>query len=326
MYLFYHCYFKSNSGRFVSSILAIWIASAITVSVLAQVPTVTYLGMMQTADTLGKGGTATRAGILAYTRQEKSKSDTPQTAVIGNFAELQEVKFNAKSALLPVGLTFGISENVDLTLAGTYAIGQIHKEIPNFYQTDDPDRNVRVYPQPVFDGEIAVKYGIKPEAQDGLPAVSLFGSVRSGFTADDRLDAEGEFLDQTPANGLPFLGVETQILVTQRLGQALRLHAAGGVHMSSKGLRIIPLLQIGVEFALSDSIWATADFSKTVFVNGFKLDNVSSGGLRYDINGNASLSLFLVSKPGLQFDFTFGGAKEEVVIPQAPEDDMDLPF
>jgi len=86
MYFFYHCYFKSNSGRFVSSILAIWIASAITVSVLAQVPTVTYLGMMQTADTLGKGGTATRAGILAYTRQEKSKSDTPQTAVIGNFA------------------------------------------------------------------------------------------------------------------------------------------------------------------------------------------------------------------------------------------------
>ena len=96
--------------------------------------------------------------------------------------------------------------------------------------------------------------------------------------------------------------------------------------MSSKGLRIVPLLQIGVEFALSDSIWATADFSKTVFVNGFKLDNVSSGGLRYDINGNASLSLFLVSTPGLQFDFTFGGAKEEVVIPQAPEDDMDLPF
>ena len=174
-----------------------------------------------------------------------------------------------------------------------------------YKRQDDPDQNARVYPQPVFDGEIAVKYAIKPEAQDGLPAVSLFGSVRSGFTADDRLDAEGEFLDQTPANGLPFLGVETQILVTQRLGQALRLHAAGGVHMSSKGLRIVPLLQIGVEFALSDSIWATADFSKTVFVNGFQLDNVSSGGLRYDINENASLSLFLVSKPGLQFKIPF---------------------
>ena len=284
------------------------------------------LGMMQTADTLGKGGNSSQASVLAYQKLVQNDNSVTQSMVIGNFAEQHQIKYDAKAILLPLSLTFGITENVDLAIGGTYSVGQVSKEVANFFQTDDPDKNTRVYPQPIFNGEIAVKYGIKPESQDGLPAVAIFGRILSGFTGDDRINSDGEFQDQTPADGMSFIAVEPQILATLNLGQALRFHAAGGLHMSSKGLNIVPLLQLGAEFALSDSIWATVDFSRTAFVNGFRLDNISSGGLRYDISENATLSLSLTSKPGLQLSFNLGGDKEEVVIPKTPEDDMDLPF
>lgn len=308
--------------KFMHLVIFVWLIG----STFTEASTVTRLSMMQTADTSGKGGSATQASVLAYQKLVQSNNSITQATVIGNFSEQHQVKYRAKTILLPLSLTFGITENVDLTVGGTYSVGEVDKEIANFFQTDDPEQNTRVYRQPVFNGEVAIKYGVKPEAQDGLPAVAIFGRILSGFTGDDRINSDGEFQDQTPADGMPFLSIEPQILVTQRLGQALHFHVAGGLHMSSKGLNIIPLLQFGVEFALSDSLWATVDFSKTAFVNGFRLDNVSSGGLRYDISDKASLSLFLVSKPGLQFNFSFGGSREEVVIPQAPEDDMDLPF
>ena len=42
--------------------------------------------------------------------------------------------------------------------------------------------------------------------------------VQFGFTADDRLNSDNEFLDHSPADGFPFMGVNTYLVGTQRFG------------------------------------------------------------------------------------------------------------
>ena len=74
----------------------------------------TQLGMMQTADTLGKGGNSSQASILTYQKLVQNDNSVTQSTVIGNFAEQHQIKYRAKAILLPLSLTFGITENLSL--------------------------------------------------------------------------------------------------------------------------------------------------------------------------------------------------------------------
>ena len=113
---------------------------------------------------------------------------------------------------------------------------------------------------------IGLKYNIKPERNDNFPSISVGGDTQFGFTADDRLNSDDEFLDHSPADGFPFVGVNTYLVGTQRFGSLFKVHAGVGVFLTSKSLKTTDFFtlnwQVGGEVAVSDNLWLVADFSR----------------------------------------------------------------
>ena len=107
-------------------------------SLFAQSPPATQLGVMRTADTLGKGGYATSFGMFQVDRKKLDESpEQPQRVVIGNFEGLHNVEFEVNTFLIPAQLTYGIGERLDLLLGATFSTGGTRKIVPDFYRIGD---------------------------------------------------------------------------------------------------------------------------------------------------------------------------------------------
>ncbi|HIE26581.1 TPA: hypothetical protein EYP66_04780 [Candidatus Poribacteria bacterium] len=285
-----------------------------------------HLGIMPTAETLGKGGYSTSIGMFKYEELEPNdpvRNPIIQEVVIGNFfAEKHKVEYHADAELLPVKLTFGVSEYVDFYLGGTYSVGDSYKTIADYYETGD-DRE-RVYSQFLFDGTVGLKYNIKPELGDGLPALSIGGEIQTGYTSDDRT-SERNFIDETPADSFPFVGMGTYLVGSQNL-QLVKLHAAVGMFLSSKSPRVTDSFKLSVqgggELMLAENLALIADFTTARMYSGVNFKSLFSVGFRYNLSERAAFSVSFAtasSKPGFQFNLFVGGEKARPLAPEIPE-------
>lgn len=293
-----------------------------TLPLSAQLPAVSHLSTIQTAEPVGKGGSSTSFGLLQYSKVDLLP-DHRQRVDIGGFEELHRVSLQIETFLVPVRFNYGLSDELDLVLGGTFSTGGIRKVVHDFYNvaedTDvDPTATARrVYDQPLFDGVIGLKYNIKPDRGDNFPSISVGGDAQFGFTADDRLNSDNEFLDYTPADGFPFMGINTYIVGTQRFGSLFKVHAGVGVFLTSKLLKTTDFFtlnwQVGGEIAIADNMWLVADFSRELPYAGINVPNFIGFALRYEISDTLAFQLGFNSQPGFQFNLTFGGEKAQTL-------------
>ena len=302
----------------------------------AQSPPVTQLSVMQTADTLGKGGYTTSVGMFQVDRIKLDETPKqPQRVIVGNFEGLHNVEFEVNTFLIPAQLTYGIGERLDLLLGATFSTGGVRKIVPDFYRIGDtydaedsldPTQDRRVYEQSIFDIVVGLKHNIKPDRQDGLPGISIGGDVQVGFTADDQLNSDKEFIDASPADSFPFVGINTYLVGTQRFGQFMRIHAGVGSYLSSKSLKSTDsfqlLWQLGAEFAFSDSFWLVTDYSRRRAFSGITISDLISIGFRYKLSDTAAFNIGYVTEPGFQFYLTVGGGGEGIDAPEEGGDDL----
>ena len=295
----------------------------VTESGFGQLLPAPHLALMQTADTLGKGGYTTALGHFQFQKGRVKAED--QSVEIGNFEELHTVEIDVQTFLMPIRFTYGIGENLDLILGGTFSTGGVRKIVYDFYETGDPEQDRRVYDQALFDTVVGLKYGIKPDDEDGLPKISIGGDVQVGYSADNRLSGTGDFLDSTPADGLPFVGINTYILGALRFGEYARGHAGVGMYLSSKSFKATDSFllnwQLGGEVLLTHDLWLVGDFTRELPLAGMTISNLLSVGLRYEISNRASFHFGYVSEPGFQFSLVVGGEKGSMIAPTAPKED-----
>lgn len=309
-----------NTQYFIYTICtALLLSTALPLS--AQLPAVSHLNTIQTAEPLGKGGTSTTFGLLQYAKVDLLP-DLRQRVDIGGFEESHRVTFEIETFFVPVRFAYGLSDELDLILGGTFSTGGVRKVVHDFYGTNaendaDPNINRRVYDQPLFDGVIGLKYNIKPDRNDNFPSFSVGGDAQFGFTADDRLNSDNEFLDHSPADGFPFMGVNTYLVGTQKLGSLFKLHAGVGVFLTSKSLKTTDFFtlnwQVGTEIAISDNMWLVGDFSRELPYAGVHVTNLIGITFRYEISNTLAFQLGFNSRPGFQFNLTFGGEQAQAL-------------
>ena len=311
---------QPNTQHFILIIFAVLLVG-ITQPLSAQLPAISHLNSIQTAEPIGKGGSSTTFGLLQYAKIDLLP-DLSQNVDIGGFEESHRVTLEIETFLVPVRFAYGLSDELDLILGGTFSTGGVRKVVYDFYNTaaennTDPNVNRRVYDQPLFDGVIGLKYNIKPDRNDNFPSISVGGDVQFGFTADDRLNSDNEFLDHSPADGFPFLGVNTYLVGTQKFGSLFKVHAGVGVFLTSKSLKTTDFFtlnwQVGTEVAVSDNMWLVADFSRELPYAGVHVSNLIGLTLRYEISNTLAFQLGFNSRPGFQFNLTFGGEQAQAV-------------
>ena len=327
--------FQLIRGRFFLIISTVIVGTITPTLGQAAVP---QLGVMQTAETLGKGGYTTNFGLFQF-EKERRIPENRQRVIIGNFEEFHLVELEIETFLVPIRFTYGIGDKLDLTLGGTLSTGGVRKVIPDFYRIDDtekdalpldPTANRRVYDQALFDTVIGLKYNIKPEVFDGLPSLSVGGDVQIGYTADNRFNSDNEFLDRTPDDSFPFVGINTYLVATQTFNEYTRAHGVLGTYLSSKSLKTTDsftlIWQLGGELAFSENLWLAGDFSRALPLSGVTIGNLLSLGFRYQLSNTASFYAGFVSEPGFQFYLTIGGKKQAIIAPETPETGDDLLF
>ena len=311
---------KRNTQYFIYTLCTLLLIST-TLPISAQLPTVSQLNTIQTAEPLGKGGSSTTFGLLQYAKVDLLP-DLSQRVDIGGFEESHRVTFEIETFLVPVRFAYGLNDELDLILGGTFSTGGVRKVVYDFYNTatennTDPNVNRRVYEQPLFDSIIGLKYNIKPDRNDNLPSISVGGDVQFGFTADDRLNSDNEFLDHSPADGFPFMGINTYLVGTQRFGDLFKVHAGVGVFLTSKSLKTTDFFtlnwQVGTEVAVSDNMWFVADFSRELPYAGVHVTNLIGLTLRYEISNTLAFQLGFNSRPGFLFNLTFGGEETQAL-------------
>ena len=287
----------------------------------AQLPAIPHLSTIQTAEPIGKGGSSTSFGLLQYSKVDLLP-DQRQKVNIGGFEELHRVSLQIETFLIPVRFNYGLTDELDLVLGGTFSTGGVRKTVHDFYdvaeESDvDPTTDRRVYDQPLFDGVIGLKYNIKPDRNDGFPSVSIGGDAQFGYTADDRLNTDNEFLDYSPTDGFPFFGINTYMVGTQRFGSLFKLHAGVGVFLTSKLLKTTDFFalnwQVGGEVAIADNMWLLADFSRELPYAGVNVTNFIGLGFRYEVSNTLAFQLGFNSQPGFQFNLTFGGEQAQAI-------------
>ena len=281
--------------------------------IFAQSPPIPQLTTIPTAEPMGKGGSSTSFGLFQYSKIGIMPEED-QNVFIGGFEEPHPVSLEIETFLIPVRFTYGLSDQLDLKLGATLSTGGVKKVVHDFYNIGDPllESN-RVYEQPLYDGLIGLKYNIKPDLNDGFPSISIGGDVYSGFTADDRPNSAGEFLDHSPIDGFPFVGINTYFVGTQKIARYLKIHAGAGILLSSKTLRTTDFFtlnwQAGGELALSDSMWFAADFSRELQYAGLNVSNIIGLAFRYEVSNTLAFQIGINNLPGVQFNLTLGGEK-----------------
>ena len=283
----------------------------------AQTVPVSQLTTMQTAEPLGKGGSTTSIGFYQHT-VDRVRPENIQNVVIGGFEKSHYVSLEVEAYLLPVQFTYGLSDRLDLNLGATVAIGDVHKIVHNFYDTVDLEfASDRFYDQPVYDGMIGLKYNLKPERNDGFPSISIGGNFFSGFTADDRLNSDDEFLDHSPIDGYPYAAMNAYCVGTQKFRKFFKFHAGAGVYLSSKSLRTtdtFPLTwQLGGEIAIADNMWFVADYTNVIHQVGIHISNIVGLAFRFQPSSSLAVQIGLNNQPGFHFNLTLGGKKVKEV-------------
>ena len=283
--------------------------------IFAQSPSVPQLTTIQTAEPIGKGGSVTSFGLFQHSKIELPPEHN-QKVVIGGFEESHRVSLEIETFVIPVRFTYGLSDKLDLQLGATLSTGGVHKVVHDFYNTEDPEFNAkRVYDQPLYEGLIGLKYNLKPEKNDGFPSISVGGDFYSGFTADDRLNSDNDFLDYSPIDGFPFVGVNTYFVGTQRIGKYFKAHAGAGIFLSSKALKTTDFFtlnwQVGGEIAVSDNMWFAADFSRELQHAGINFSSILGLAFRYEVSNTLAFQIGLNNLPGFHFSLTLGGEKAQ---------------
>lgn len=290
-----------------------------------EIPNTPQLVQIPTAEPLGKGGYHLSIGMARYRERIPEKGDIPilQRVVVGDFfKEKHLVSFEARTYLIPVELRYGISDKLDLSIGITFSTSQGEKIVEDYYEVGEGEMKVaRVYKQPIFDGRLGLKYNIKPELGEGLPSLSIGGTFQMGYTADDRLDSDGYFLDDTPADGFPFFGVNLFMVATQRIKNLFKAHAGAGAYMCSKFQKTADSLMIyffgGVEVAMTKELSVIADYITKREINGIEFSGGASIGLKYSF-GSPALNAGFSTIPGLAISITSPGAAPERVKPAPP--------
>lgn len=287
----------------------------INLPIFAQSVSVSQLTTIPTAEPIGKGGSATYLGMFQHPKVDLLPEHS-QNVVIGGFEESHRVTLEIETYLIPVRFTYGLSDHLDLRLGATPSTGGVHKVVEDYYNTGDPDTNFkRIYEQPLYDGLIGLKYNIRPERNDGFPSISIGGDVYSGFTADDRLNSDNEFLDHTPIDGYPFIGLNTYFVGSQKIGRYFKAHAGAGILISSKLLKTTDLFtynwMVGGEISMSDTMWFAVDFSRELHYSGVTLTNIFGLAFRYEVSPTLAFQIGLNNLPGFQFSLMFGGSKAQ---------------
>ncbi len=299
-------------NRIATVVLFVFIS--INATILAQTPPVSQLTSIQTAEPLGKGGSLTTIGFFQYAKQTLDPEEM-QSVFIGGFERQTHARLEIETFFIPVRFTYGLSTQVDLLLGATLSVGNVHKVVDDYYDTADPDINSRVYDQPLYEGIIGLKYNLKPEKNDGLPSLSIGTEFSSGFTADDRLNTKGEFLDPDPIDGYPFAGVNTYFVATQRVGAFIKLHGGAGVLLSTKSVRTTDSFGFsyfgGGEIAIADNMWFAADYSREQLYSGVSLSNVMGLAFRYEVSSTLAFQIGINNLPGFQFNLTLGGERSK---------------
>ncbi len=267
------------------------------------------LNLMPTANTLGSGGYSFSSGMLPYDTQG-STLDPVSVDIGGFFKERHKVKLKSDIWLVPTRITFGLSERFDLTFGGTYSAGDTDKSILDYFETGDDKE--RVYEQTVVGGVLGMKYGLQ-EATERLPAVAVGGEVQLGYTVDNNL------VDDTPADDFPFVAVQLYLSASYDFEMA-SLHGSLGMFLSSEAVESderfdIPI-QVGAEIPF-DGFAAVVDIALFRAFSGVGLDNIISGGLRYDISSRAMLNASIVSVCGFIVRLTVGGKQSATVAPSS---------
>jgi hypothetical protein len=301
-------------NRIVFGIICVLVT--VSFPIFAQSPPIPQLTTIPTAEPMGKGGSSTSFGLFQHIDSipEDEKDAKIQNVNIGGFEERHPVSLKIETFLIPVRFTYGLSDQLDLKLGATLSTGGVKKVVHDFYNIGDPllESN-RVYEQPLYDGLIGLKYNIKPDLNDGFPSISIGGDVYSGFTADDRPNSAGEFLDHSPIDGFPFVGINTYFVGTQKIARYLKIHAGAGILLSSKTLRTTDFFtlnwQAGGELALSDSMWFAADFSRELQYAGLNVSNIIGLAFRYEVSNTLAFQIGINNLPGVQFNLTLGGEK-----------------
>ena len=269
------------------------------------------LNLVPTANTLGKGGISLSVGMLPYDI-DKDPSASMSVDIGGFFQEKHDVKLQSDIWLLPSRITYGISRRLDFTFGGTYSIGDTEKSIADYYETGDSGE--RVYPQTVVDGLLGVKYSIQ-EGSSRMPALAFGGEVQMGYTVDD------ELVDDTPGDSFPFVGTLLYVAASYDL-EMINLHGGLGMFLSSESVqsdkRFNVPVQAGAEIPF-DNFAVVIDVVSFRSYSGVGLENIISGGLRYDISSRTTSNASIVSVGGFLVRLTVGGAKPEAAsTPSAP--------
>lgn len=303
--------------RYLKLQICCLILISITTPLFAQLPPVPQLSTIQTAEPMGKGGSTTTFGLFQYAKVDLLP-DHGQRVDIGGFEESHRVTLEIETFLIPVRFTYGLSDQFDLVLGGTFSTGGVRKVIHDFYNTDNDElANQRVYEQSLFEGIIGMKYNLKPDRNDNFPSISIGGDAQFGYTADDRLNSDNEFLDHSPADSFPFVGLNTYLVGTQRFGNFFKVHAGVGAFLTSKALRTTDFFtlnwQVGAEVAVSDNMRLVADFSRELPYAGLNVANLIGLAFRYEVSNTLAFQLGYVSRPGFQFSLTFGGESAQAV-------------
>lgn len=303
--------------RYLKLKICCLILISITTPLFAQLPPVPQLSTIQTAEPMGKGGSTTTFGLFQYAKVDLLP-DHSQRVDIGGFEESHRVTLEIETFLIPVRFTYGLSEQLDLVLGGTFSTGGVRKIIHDFYNTDNDElANQRVYEQSLFEGIIGMKYNLKPDRNDNFPSLSIGGDAQFGYTADDRLNSDNEFLDHSPADSFPFVGLNTYLVGTQRFGDFFKVHAGVGAFLTSKALRTTDFFtlnwQVGAEVAVSDNMRLVADFSRELPYAGLNVANLIGLAFRYEVSNTLAFQLGYISRPGFQFNLTFGGESARAV-------------
>ena len=144
---------KLNTQYLIYTICTLFLLGT-SLPLSAQLPAVSHLTTIQTAEPIGKGGTSTTFGLLQYAKVDLLP-DLSQRVDIGGFEESHRVTLEIETFLVPVRFAYGLSDELDLILGGTFSTGGVRKVVHDFYGTNtendqDPNVNRRVYDQPLL--------------------------------------------------------------------------------------------------------------------------------------------------------------------------------
>ena len=106
---------RQHNTRAFIYIICILLLLTGAIPLWAQLPPISHLSTIQTAEPVGKGGTSTTFGLFQYPKVDLLP-DFGQRVDIGGFEETHRVSLEVETFLIPVKFAYGLSDELDLVL------------------------------------------------------------------------------------------------------------------------------------------------------------------------------------------------------------------